>query len=140
MSDTFRTLIVTASDAPLARIVAATLSPAGVGMWVTPLAPTSDDAPTHYISTGWISPEFADMVPCVTWQQDEDGAWVEVGRDDGNAVMVYMGCVAGGLDVTQAEIDGLFLRSDVSEQEPWTALTRLGLVMVQESMVHEVMT
>jgi hypothetical protein len=135
VSDIFRTLIVTAADAPIARSVAATLSPVGgQNMWITPLAPTSDGPATHYISTGWIGPDFAAMVPCVFWTYDADLGWIETGRDPGNPVMVYHGCVAGGMTVTQGDIDALFVHSDVSEQEPFVAMARLGLVMVVEDV------
>jgi hypothetical protein len=128
----FRTLIVTADDAPLARDVAVTLAPTGgQHMWTTPLAPTSDGPPTHYVSTGYIDPRFAEMVPCTFWAIDEDGAWVPTRRDPGNPVLVWQACVAGGLVVTQPDIDGLFARSDVSEQQPFVAMARLGLTMAQ---------
>jgi hypothetical protein len=32
---------------------------------------------THYISSGIVSDEFAQPLPCTTWAQDEEGAWVQ---------------------------------------------------------------
>ena len=42
MTDVFRTLIVPAALAPLARALGAGLSPAGVGMFVVPLSATGN--------------------------------------------------------------------------------------------------
>lgn len=132
MSDIFRTLIVTAADAPLAREIAATLSSGGAGMWTTPLSPTGADPATHYASSGWIPPEWQVMVPTQVWEQDADGTWVLVSDTGGDALAVVAACDAAGLTVTVAQVEGLYARSDVTEQEPFVALDRLGLEMVQD--------
>jgi len=71
--DIFRTLILPANVTPLAQEIAATLSPGGAGMWTTGLSATGLPPATHYISTGFIPPEFAHMVPEQFWIQDEEG-------------------------------------------------------------------
>jgi hypothetical protein len=43
-------------------------------------------------------------------------------------------CIAGGLTVTQAQVDAVYATADVTEQEPFTAFARLGLQMVQEPL------
>lgn len=54
--DIFRTLIVPADQAPLARLIAETLDPVNCqGMFTTGLSPTGDEPATHYISSGGIS-------------------------------------------------------------------------------------
>ena len=57
-----RTVIVTATYAPLARALAAGLSAGGVGMFESPLPPESAN-PTHYISSGQIDAAFDAMLP-----------------------------------------------------------------------------
>ena len=131
----FRTLIVTAATAPLSRSIATTLSPTGgQNMWVTPLSATGNAPATHYVSTGLISPEFAMLVPEQMWEQGENGDWVQTGSSPGDPVLCYQMCVAGGLTVTQAEVDAVYAAADVTEQEPFTAFARLGLKMVQEAL------
>ena len=130
----FRTLICTAATTPLARDIAATLSPAGANMWLTGLSATGSAPATHYVSTGLISPEFAALVPEQTWEQDENGDWVQTGSTPGDSVLCYQMCVAAGMSVTQAEVDAVYAAADVTEQEPFVAFERLGLVMVQEPL------
>ena len=95
MSDIFRTLIVKAADAPLAREIAVTLSPSGgSNMWVQGLSPTGEPPATHYVSTGLIGPDFAALVPCTFWELDEAGDWVQTGSEPGNAGLVVYACAA----------------------------------------------
>ena len=133
MSDwSFRTLVTTAATTPLARDIAAFLSPSGgQNMWLTGLSATGNAPATHYVSTGLISPEFAMLVPEQMWEQDENGDWVQTGSSPGDPVLCYQMCVAGGLTVTQAEVDAVYAAADVTEQEPFVAFARLGLQMVQ---------
>lgn len=131
MTDTFRTLILPASVTPLAREIAATLSPGGIGMWTTGLSPNGAEPATHFISAGLISPEFAHMVPDQTWEQ-VDGAWTQTGSTPGNPEAVLEACTAAGMEVTLAQVEAVFAVADVTEQEPFTAMSRMGLVLVQE--------
>ena len=130
----FRTLITTAATTPLARDIAATLSPAGANMWLTGLSATGNAPATHYVSTGLISPEFAALVPEQTWEQDENGNWVQTGSTPGDSVLCYQMCVAAGMTVTQAEVDAVYAAADVTAQEPFVAFSRMGLKMVQEAL------
>lgn len=131
MTDSFRTLILTASVTPLAQQIAATLSPAGSGMWTTPLAPTASGPATHYISTGYISQEFAHMVPLQVYEQDEDGQWQLINTEPGSPEAVTAACNAAGMEVTLAEVEAIFAGADVTEQDPFVAMGRMGLVIVQ---------
>jgi len=133
MADIFRTLILPANVTPLAQEIAATLSPGGVGMWTTGLSPTGAEPATHFISTGFIPPEFAYMVPEQFWKQDETGAWVQTGSEPGNPQAVYEACTAAGMTVTLEEIEAVYAVADVTEQEPFTAMGRMGLVLVQSA-------
>ena len=130
MADTFATLIVTAADAPTSRAIAAAFGPGGEGMWTTPLSATGLDPVTHYISTGYIPAEFVALSPMATWALDEDGNWVRTDYYPGDAATVYGFCQQAGLPYTLAEIEGVFSRSDVSQQEPFVAMGRLGLKIV----------
>ena len=136
MSDwAFRSLICTAATTPLARDIAATLSPtAGQNMWLTGLSATGNAPATHYVSTGLISPEFAALVPEQVWEQDANGDWVMTSSTPGDPVACYDLCIAGGLTVTQAQVDAVYTAADVTEQEPFVAFARLGLQMVQEPL------
>ena len=139
--DAFRTMIVTASDAPLARDLAACIDPAhSSGMWTTALASVdAPTVPTHYISTGFVAEGFAEALPLATWayeqpDPEQPGAWTRTGYLPGNAALVAQ--LAGEADpplvVTTEEVEALFLRSDVTMEDPWVALGRLGLVLAQE--------
>ena len=130
--DEFRTLILPANVTPLAQEIAATLSPGGIGMWTTGLSATGLPPATHYISTGFIPPEFAHMVPEQFWEQDEEGQWVEIGSNPGNPVAVYEACVAAGMTVTLEQVEAIFAVADVTEQEPFVAMGRLSVMIVQE--------
>ena len=141
----FRSLICTAATTPLARDIAATLSPtAGQNMWLTGLSATGNAPATHYVSTGLISPEFAALVPEQMWEQVQEqdangnwvqtGDWVQTGSTPGDPVACYDLCVASGMTVTQAQVNAVYAASDVTVQEPFVAFSRLGLVMVQEPL------
>jgi len=133
MTDIFRTLILPADVTPLAQEIAATLSPGGAGMWTTGLSATGEEPATHFISTGFIPPEFAHMVPEQFWEQDETGAWVQTGSTPGDPVAVYEACTAAGMTVTLEEIEAVYAVADVTEQEPFVAMGRMGLVLVQSA-------
>jgi len=142
MSDSFRTLIVPTSQVDLAREIAAAFGPGGVGMFRAALSADGDEPATHYCSTGYIPPQFAGMVPCQYWAQDEDGNWEETGEDPGDPQAVYDAVtrdvtdedgnvVRPGLDVTLAEIEALFAAADVTTQNPYVAFGRMGIEQVR---------
>ena len=128
--DIFRTLIVPAANVDLARAIATSFGPGGVGMWTTPLSASGSDPATHYISSGYVPPEYGYLVPLQVWSQDQNGDWVLVGTEPGDPVAVYTAATAQGVVCTQADIDALFAAADVTEQEPFTAMGRLGLTII----------
>lgn len=134
MADAFRTLIVPAAAAPLVREIAASFGPGGVGMFTTPLSATGLDPASHYISSGFVPEAFAYMVPCQTWETDEDGAWVLVSSEPGDPVAVYQAATEAGVICTQADVDALFASADVTAQEPFVAMGRLNLQIVNPPM------
>jgi len=101
-------MIVPAALAPLARALAEGLAgEAGAGMWQVALAPEGSPEPTHYISTGMIEDQF---LSCVT-----------------DAGALYAACQAAGASVTQDQCQALVSGSDVSADDPFAAMGRLGL-------------
>jgi hypothetical protein len=131
MPDIFRTMIITASNAPLARELAASFGPGGSGMWQTPLSADGTEPATHFISSGYIPEAFAYMVPSQVWAQDENGDWVMTGSDPGNPVAVYEAATAQGVVTTLADVEAVFATADVTDEEPFAAMGRLGLQIVQ---------
>jgi hypothetical protein len=99
-------------------------------MWITPLSASGSDPATHYISTGYIPPEFAYMVPFQVWEQ-VDGVWTLISSEPGDPVAVYNACVEAEIPCTQADIDAIYATADVTDQDPFVALGRLGLALVQ---------
>lgn len=130
MADAFRTLILAASTITLARDLAASFGPGGARMWTTPLSPSGSDPATHYISTGIIPEEFAYMMPTQEWEQDEDGKWVLMGTAPGNPEAVWQAANAQGVTCTLAQVHDIFNTADVTPQEPFVAMGRLGLKII----------
>jgi hypothetical protein len=130
MADLFRTLIIAAEDADIARTIAASFGSGGTGMWTTPLSSDGQEPATHYISSGGITAEFVLLAPCTTWIQDEEGNWVQTDYYPGDPVAVYTAATAQGVVCTQEDVDTLFATADVTEQEPFVAMGRLGLTII----------
>lgn len=107
MSDVFRTMIVPADLAPLARALAAGLSPGGVDMFLVPLSPTGAEPATHYVSTGYIGQQFAEAIA--------------------SPETLHAACVEAGASVTLEQCAALIAQSDVSEDDPFTAFERVGV-------------
>jgi hypothetical protein len=108
--DIFRTLIVQADDVVLAREIAASFGTGGEGMWTTPISATGLYPATHYISSGFIPPEFAYLIT--------------------DAQALYDIAINQGVDCTLAQVEELVADSDVTQEEPFPAMARLGLGLV----------
>ena len=132
--DTFATLIIQAQDAPLAREIAAAFGPGGIGMFTTPLSASGLDPASHYISSGYIPQEFVSLAPSTTWTQDEDGQWIATDHYPGDAATVYAYASQAGVQCSLADVEGVFSRSDCSAQEPFVAMGRMGLMIVNPPM------
>ena len=130
----FRTMIVPAAHIALARSICATLAPSGgFAMFGVGLSADGQAPATHYVSTGHIDEDFANLMPLQHYVQDEAGAWQPTDFDwsDGEPSIVAALCAEAGLDVTPTQVAQMFAASDVTEQEPFTAFARLGLRLVQ---------
>ena len=127
-----RTIIVHAALAEAARTACAGLAgPGGSGMFTTPLSPTGEAPPTHYISSGLIEEPFADLLPLTSVSYAEDGT-PSTSTRPGNVALTVQLAADAGLPITEAEFSALLSAVDVSEQSAQDALTRLGLRRVVE--------
>ena len=107
-----RTAITTASQAPLARSLCAQLAgPPGSGMFLTGLSASGAAPATHYVSAGQIDDSFAAALS--------------------NAAILYGACQQAGIDVTQTQCTALLSSSDVSAEQPFAAIARLGLQIIR---------
>lgn len=134
MADVFRTAIVPADNATFARSLVAALSPGGVGMWTTPLSASGTDPATHYISSGYISAQVAALMPLQTWELDEQGNWTMTGSTPGDAATVRAAAIAQGFNCTLGEVQALFTAADGTAQQPFVAMGRLGLQIINPPM------
>lgn len=105
-----RCMIVHASIAETCRDLAANLTPAGAGMWTTPLSSTGNPPATAYISSGLVDKSFADLLESPV------------------ALSVATGST---LEEAQAIVAGMH----ISEDEPHTAMQAIGLAFVVEDEV-----
>ena len=129
---THRTIIVPATIAESARAACAGLAgPGGSNMFTTPLSPTGEAPPTHYISSGLIEEPFADLLPLTSVSYAEDGTPSTETRP-GNVALTVQLATDAGLLITEAEVSALLSAVDVSEQSAQDAQTRRGLRMVVE--------
>jgi hypothetical protein len=103
-------------------------------MFTTPLSADGTDPATHYISSGYIPPAFAHMVPSQTWALDENGDWVMTGSDPGNPQAVYEAATAQGVICTLADVEAVFNTADVTDEEPFAAMGRMGLKIINPPM------
>ena len=122
-----RTFIVPAAVVDMARAMCVGLAgPAGDGMFTTELSATGSDPVTHYISSGQISDEMAALLPLTT--VNPDGT---VTTEPGDPAYVVELAAQAGITVTVEQVAGLLAAVDVSEQEPFAAMARLGLKIVR---------
>ena len=122
---TYRCIIVPGAQVQYARdLSAAAAGPAGAGMYTTPLSPTGELPATHWISAGLISQSFADMLPLTIFPEDSDPITAP-----GEALLVADLATANDYPTTRDDVQALFDASDVTEQDAFTAMARLGLMM-----------
>lgn len=116
MSWVHRCMIVPAEHADLARSLCATLAgDGGTGMFTTALSPTGTEPATHWISSGLIESEFADLLP--------------LSSTPGQPDVVHSLALQSGMSVSVDDVTRLLAAVDVSEEPPAEALGRLGLAM-----------
>ena len=119
MSWVHRCMIVPVDHVDLARSLCATLAgEGGSGMFTTPLSPTGDYPPTHWISSGLIEDAFADLLP--------------LSSTPGQPDVVHSLALQSGMSVSVDDVTRLLAAVDVSEEPPAEALGRLGLALSNE--------
>ena len=128
MSWVHRCMIVPTEHAELARALCSALAgEGGSGMFTTPLSPTGDYPPTHWISSGLIESEFADLLPLIEFPADADPV-IHPGQPD----LITQMATDQGMGVTVDEVQAMLASVDVTEQPPTDALDRLGLRLSAE--------
>ena len=126
----FRTLIVPDAIVATVRALADSFGPAAAGMWTTPLSPTGNLPATHWISTGQIGDDFAAIMP---FSHMVDDVWT---TEPYSAAAFVALAEAAGITAPPVEmIEQIMSMVDVSDQDAFTAMARLGLVMAK----HEIM-
>ena len=119
----FRTIIIPASKQANAQALCAGLAGmAGAGMFTTALSPTGSPPATHYASSGVISDQMAALLPNLTTGYA------------GQPAMVPALALTAGITVSLAQVNALYSVIDVSEDEPFAAIARLGLMLAQEAI------
>lgn len=108
-----RNIIVPASLALPARNLAECLTPAAAGMFITPVSPTGDGDPTHFISSGLVDEQFMALLsdPAALYAACQQGAQAQ----------------GMTLTATLADAEALVAQANVSEENPFGALIRVGL-------------
>ena len=144
MPDVYRTMILDAADAPLGREIANMFANSDQHMWQTGLSADGRSPATHYIATGYVPEGYQVMAPWQEWEwqqpdPDQPGAWVMTFSYPGRPDIVWQACQqpiseddpSPRVPCTLAEVEGAFQRSDMTSQDPWVAMGRLGLQIVQ---------
>ena len=137
---THRTIIVPAAFQQLAQGLCETVAEgdAGKGMFTTGLSANGKLPATHYISSGHIEQQFADILPFTTVNQDGEGL-PDIHTRPGNVEAVEYMAAQAGISLPPGTVAALFSAIDVSEQEPFTALTRLGLQITQPKVALSIL-
>jgi hypothetical protein len=133
MSWLFRTMIVPATQVEYARSLSVAISgPSGDGMWTTGLSADGAEPATHYISSGYADEVFVALLPLTVFPPEGDPV-TEPGKPEETKIKA----AEGGMSTTLTKIRALFSSMDVTEQEPFTAMARLGLQLVQTPVAAE---
>ena len=129
---THRTIIVPAAFQALAQGLCEAVAEgdAGKGMFTTGLSANGELPATHYISSGHIEQQFADILPLTTVNQDGEGL-PDIHTRPGNVAAVEALAAQAGIELQPGTIAALFAAIDVSAQGPFEAMSRLGLQIVQ---------
>ena len=126
-----RCIIIPASAQAKAQALCAGLAgQAGAGMFVVGLSASGNAPATHYISAGPISSDMAALLPCTSVTQDAEGNGV-ITTTPGQPAAVPALAAKAGITTTLAQINALYASIDVSDQEPFAAMARLGLQIVR---------
>lgn len=130
MTYIFRTVIVPAEHAPLARSLAAHLAgPPAEGMWVVGLSEDGSEPATHYVSSGAVAAEFGPMLTDAAALHAAVTAATDTGMQ-----------VPQGTGLTLADCEALVESSevvDLADEGPHVTFVRLGLKLVEPSLTQQ---
>ena len=125
MNWTHRCLIVPNAQVEFARSLSAAIAGlSGTGMWTAKLSAGGSEPATHWISAGLISQSFADMLPLTIFPEDSDPI-----TTPGTPLLVADLATANDYPTTRDDVQELFDVSDVTEQDAFAAMARLGLTL-----------
>ena len=125
------TIIIPAAAQALAQgLCVAAAGEAGAGMFTTGLSATGEAPATHFISSGAVESKFAAILPIGTVTTVDEVETVE--RSAGDVAAVIQLAKDAGQAVDAKTIGGLFAALDVTAQDPFAAMERLGLQLVAE--------
>lgn len=144
---THRTIIVPAAYAPMARALAAAAGPAdsGSNMFQAMLSPNAGKPPTHFMSTGQIWQQFADILPLhdgELWDADQarlpESARAPITErpvdSAGHPEQVVALAAEAQMQVTLAQVQALFSACRVYTCGWPQAIEHMGLKAVEEMM------
>ena len=120
-----RCMIVPSSIVATVRQLADSFGPAAANMFTTPLSADGAEPATHWISTGQIGDDFAAIMP---YSHDVDGVWIT--EPYSAAAFVALAELNGVVPPPVEQIEAIMGMVDVSDQEPFAAMARLGLVLI----------
>ena len=119
-----------AAQALAQALCTAAAGEAGAGMFITGLSATGEAPATHFISSGAVEAKFAAILPIGTVTMVDEVSTVE--RGAGDLVAVVQLAADAGVAVDLATVGGMFAALDVTAQDPFAAMERLGLQLVTE--------
>lgn len=135
--DVYRNMIVPDAYAQLARALSAGLSPVGgAQMYETGLSPDGAWPPTHWISSGHIAESYAGLMPLYEFTPDLDvdgnqlGAYARATISPGQPELVAQLAEQAGQPVPLEQIQALFDAADITTEDSFAAMARLGVQIV----------
>ena len=131
MAWAYRNMVVSDAVVDTCRSLAMLLAGEGQKLWTTPLSADGTEPATHWISTGLIESQFADLLP-LNEPMFDGKVWIDNWLSAGNPALLAE--LSGGA-VTEEQANAIFDQCDVTLEEPQAALARLGLRMVQHEEV-----
>ena len=123
-----RSMVIPDAYRTLANSIADMFAGSPQNMWSFPLSATGQAPATHWIAAGPVPNEYEVMAPWQVWQQ-QDGQWVMTDSYPGQPDQVWAACQAADPPVvcTLQQVQDLFTAADVTDEDPWTSMARLGL-------------
>lgn len=134
MAWAYRNMIVAAAVVDTCRSLAILLAGEGQQLWTTPLSADGAEPATHWISSGLIEEQFADLLPLSEWTLNLDDEWTETVVSNGGPTLLAE--LSEGA-VTEEQVIAIFSQCDVTLDKPQQALNRLGLQMVTPPQIAE---